>query len=129
MILFLALGCGREGVAPTVQVTGKVTYNGDPVEGASVGFIPESGRPASGTTDASGNFTLSTFETGDGAVPGTHAVTITEASVAPSGEEDYSLPEQSEARFPAKYANPTTSDFTATVEEGKENHFTFDMTD
>ncbi len=128
--LVVAVGCGKAGTAPTVKVTGTVTHNGQPVEGASVAFIPETGRPASGTTDASGRFTLSTFKSGDGAVPGPHKVAITEASSdQPEVEPDYSLPDATKSRFPARYADPKTSGFTATVEEGKENDFTFDMKD
>ncbi|MFH1918977.1 MAG: carboxypeptidase-like regulatory domain-containing protein [Planctomycetota bacterium] len=131
LVLVGVVGCGKPGTAPTVKVSGTVTYNGEPVQGASVAFIPENGRPASGTTDASGKFTLSTFESGDGAVLGKHTVTIAETSEAPSGEGevDYSIPDESAARFPAKYADPSTSDFTATVEKGGETDFTFDMTD
>ena len=132
LVLVGVVGCGGEpGTAPTVKVTGTVTYNGEPVEGASVAFIPENGRPASGTTDPSGKFTLSTFESGDGAVPGKHTVAISEPSDdgEDGGEEDYSLPDDSAGRFPAKYADLTTSDFTADVAEGGENVFTFDMTD
>ncbi len=128
--LLAAAGCGGGGTAPTAKVTGTVTYNGDPIEGVSVGFIPEGegGRPASGTTDASGKFTLSTFEAGDGAVLGKHSVIITEAP-DDTGNEDYSLPDESAKRFPDKYESPMTSGFEATVEKGKENSFTFDMTD
>ena len=131
LVLVCVVGCGEPGTAPTVKVTGTVTYNGDPVEGASVAFIPESGRPASGTTDASGKFTLTTFKSGDGAVPGKHAVAITEPSedTNTEGEVDYSLPDEPAGRFPAKYTDPTTSGFTATVEEGGQTDFTFNMTD
>ena len=132
LVLVGVVGCNdKPGTAPTLKVTGTVTYNGEPVEGASVAFIPENGRPASGTTDASGKFTLSTFESGDGAVLGKHTVAISESSEAPSaeGEEDYSLPDESAERFPAKYADPGTSGFTADVKEGEDLDFTFDMTD
>ena len=124
------VGCGGSGTPPTVKVTGTVTYNGNPLEGVNVGFIPdgEGGRPASGTTDASGKFTLSTFESGDGAVVGKHLVAISEASDGAS-TDDYSLPDESARRFPAKYEDPRNSGFTANVEKGKPNDFTFDMTD
>ena len=131
LVLLCAVGCGRAGTAPTLKVTGTITYNGTPVSDANVAFTPENGRPAVGVTDASGNFTLSTFDPGDGAVPGKHTVTVTDAGTAPAaaGEEDYSMPDESAGRFPAKYADPAESGFTATVEKGKENDFTFDMTD
>jgi hypothetical protein len=130
IVLVGVLGCPQPG-AETLKVTGTVTYNGQPIEGVNVGFLPDSGRGAGGVTDASGRFTLSTFEPGDGAVPGTHKVVITEPS------EDEPMPGTEEAenwtppepRFPAKYGDPSKSGFTATVERGKPNDFTFDMTD
>lgn len=131
LAMLLTIGCGKSGTTPTVKVTGTVTFSGAPVAGAVVGFTPEQGRPASGTTDASGKFTLSTFETGDGAVLGKHAVTITDSAEAQDegGEVDYSLPsEAAPGRFSAKYADPATSGFSAEV--SKDSHeFTFDMTD
>lgn len=72
------VGCsGGAGHPDTVKVTGKITYNGAPVAGALVSFAPEGeGYAASGRTDASGNFTLTSFESGDGAVPGKYKVTV-----------------------------------------------------
>ncbi|HUT93657.1 MAG TPA: hypothetical protein VMY37_29605 [Thermoguttaceae bacterium] len=124
------VGCGGPGTAPTVKVTGTVTYNGEPVDGVNVGFIPdgEGARPASGTTDASGKFSLSTFKSGDGATLGKHTVVITEPTDSTT-TDDYSLPDESARRFPAKYENSRTSGLSATVEKGKENDFSFDMTD
>jgi hypothetical protein len=60
-------------------VKGKVTKDGQPVAGAAVAFGPTAseGKAASGMTDASGNYTLTTFENGDGALPGSYKVTIT----------------------------------------------------
>jgi hypothetical protein len=70
-------GCGPSR-PETVPVSGRVTLDGRPVEGATVMFSPEAeGRPATGTTDAEGNFTLKTFEPGDGALLGKHRVTVT----------------------------------------------------
>jgi hypothetical protein len=69
-------GCGK-----TVGIKGKVTLDGQPVEGASVQFVPiGEGQPAFGTTDASGVFTLSTFKQGDGALKGEYKVTVSKMS-------------------------------------------------
>jgi hypothetical protein len=61
-----------------VKVTGKVTLDDQPVEGASVIFQGESGggHPAAGQTDSEGVFYLGTFEGGDGAFPGEYKVLI-----------------------------------------------------
>ena len=74
-------GCGGSNF-PTAQVSGKVVHQGQGVPNAGVTFAPEasegdySGKSASGTTDASGNFSLSTYQSGDGAVVGKHRVFV-----------------------------------------------------
>jgi hypothetical protein len=70
------LGCG--GPRP-VKVSGTVTLNGQPVEGAMVQFVPvkDGGRPATGLTTADGGFNLTTIENHDGALPGDYKVVIT----------------------------------------------------
>ena len=74
----LICGCGGDSNPDTYSVTGKVTLDGTPVEGALVSFASEGGsRPATGITDASGAYSLTTFAQGDGAVPGSYKVTIT----------------------------------------------------
>jgi hypothetical protein len=70
----LTTGCqGRPS-----KVEGIVTLDGKPVEGATVTFFPVdgSGRPASAVTGSDGVFRLTTFNTGDGALPGTYKVTV-----------------------------------------------------
>ena len=123
-------GCGEPGTAPTGKVTGTVTLDGTPIDGVGVTFLPEEGRPASGVTDASGQFTLSTFETGDGAVPGRHKVAIGEQpdeSEPMPGTPEAANWKPPEARFPERYSDPEKSGFEAQVESGKSNTFTFEM--
>jgi hypothetical protein len=108
-----------------------VTYQGQPVAGASVAFIPQQGRPASGMTDASGKFTLSTFDTGDGALLGSHKVMITEApsdNEPMPGEPGWDKWKKPKQRFPTKYSDANRSGLTAEVKAGEANEFTFDMT-
>lgn len=70
-------GCG-ESVPKTYPVKGKVTYKNLPLEGAGVTFHPTAGGSlAVGQTNAQGDFELMTFKSGDGALPGSYAVTIT----------------------------------------------------
>jgi hypothetical protein len=72
------LGCGGAPQIPgLVQVSGTVNFKGQPVEGATVNFRPESGtRAASGRTDANGVFQLTTLNPGDGALPGNYKVSV-----------------------------------------------------
>jgi hypothetical protein len=88
-VLYLS-GCSSD--APkinTVPVTGKVTYKGQPVAGATVAFIPTNpdGRPARGVTDDQGVYTLTTYlgpqDQPAGAEPGEYKVTIEKKQAAP----------------------------------------------
>ncbi|MGQ9576185.1 MAG: hypothetical protein ACUVUC_12785 [Thermoguttaceae bacterium] len=127
-VLAWAGGCTRSGRPRTVKVVGTVTHKGKPVEGAMVTFIPPEGRPASGITDVSGKFELSTFRSGDGALPGKHVVTITESykDKAPA----MPMPGMPlESRFPPKYGDPKTTPFSADVEPGRMKELHFDIPD
>jgi hypothetical protein len=132
----LIAGCGSNG-PETVKVRGIVSLDGKPVEDATVGFTPkDGGRPAMGTTDASGQFTLTTFTPGDGAVVGTHTVTVSkirssgqqvDASTVPAGSNAMPLsgptaPGAIKIQWvvPPKYADPKTSGFTVDVKRGME---------
>lgn len=75
----LLTGCGGGGdKVQTHKVKGKVTYNGSPVAGATVTFSPqEKGSPAAlGITDAQGIYTLTTYDSGDGAAAGLYKVLV-----------------------------------------------------
>lgn len=68
-------GCGGSGL---VNVKGAVTMDGQPIEGATVIFVPSDSKAGSGSamTDASGHFSLTTRQE-DGVAPGEYRVTIT----------------------------------------------------
>lgn len=71
------VGCGDGGLPKRVPVEGTVLYKGKPVEGATVVFqAPESPRNASGITDAEGKFKLTTYQPNDGAIVGSHKITV-----------------------------------------------------
>jgi len=78
----LLIGCNQgPSLAP---VHGRLTCNGKPVKEAGVIFSPvpategakESGKPATGSTDADGRFVLTTYKSGDGALVGKHRASI-----------------------------------------------------
>jgi hypothetical protein len=120
-------GCGDSGSGvDTARVSGKVTVAGQSTANIIVSFVPEGGgRPASGTTDASGNYTLATYTSGDGAVPGKHKVVFSFAQdPPPSDQPDAALPP---APFNAKYLNGDTSGFVEEVKAGEANVFDFDL--
>lgn len=134
----MVIGCGGPEANPnrpaTVDVSGTVTYKGQPVEGATVTFLPQKpGEPgASGRTDASGKFGLTAFEPGDGAVPGSYLVTVVKTEAQGGGEvqEDSDAPVVApKSVLPEKYNNPQGSGLTAEVKEGDPNQFTFELKD
>lgn len=141
------VGCSNSGPdrPETVAAGGKVTYNGKPVEGATVTFVAKKkdGHSAVGVTDSAGKYKLMTFATGDGAVPGSYQVKIVKIEEVPqslsgnsSDEEKMPVigpnwrPPKPKSLIPAKYGNPGTSGLTAKVtESAKENVFDYPLTD
>lgn len=140
-------GCsgGGEGASdnpPTYELTGTVSYNGDPVDGASVSFQSSSGDSkvgAAGKTDASGQFTLTTFKPGDGAVAGTHDVVVIKSVVEgedPSYFDETSPnygktppPTTTKYLIPEKYGKFETSDLKAEVTADGPNEIKLELKD
>lgn len=120
-------GCGGPSL---LKVTGKVTYQGKPVEGASVTFVSvkEEGFPASAVTDAQGNFTLETYWSASGkkltgAQPGSYVATVTKTAKV-SQEEMGAVKErravQRKILVPLKYASTKTSPLNYEVKPGSQ---------
>jgi hypothetical protein len=83
-LLLAGSGCGSSGTK-VYKVSGKVTLDGKPVAGASVKFEPVdsgqgaggvTGLGANGTTGTDGIYSLTTFNTNDGAMAGRYKVMI-----------------------------------------------------
>lgn len=115
MLLVVALaaplaGCGGDDYKmETAQVSGVLTCQGKPVPNAMISFNPqskegsgaESGKSATGTTDEQGKYTLTTYDLNDGALVGTHTVTV---SLMPAYNEqgDFTGPANPNATFPCR---------------------------
>lgn len=90
-------GCGKGPSLKTYPVTGTVTYNGKPLEGANVVYIgPNTDSPrSSAVTDSEGRFSLTTYvgpqELLKGAVPGEYKVTVTKLKAGAAAADDSSL--------------------------------------
>jgi hypothetical protein len=138
----MVVGCQPDtrppGAKPTKPVTVKVTYKGTPVEGATISFLAD--PAAYGRTDAQGQAKMKTYVEGDGAIIGTHKVTIIKAEAAVDNSADvatteYAPPDPNapaaEAKnlIPAKYGSPATSGLTAEVKDSGTNEISFELTD
>ncbi len=120
-------GC-RKG--PTmVPVSGKVIYNGKPVQFGCVTFQPPSGQPAQGDIKNDGTFQLSTYKLNDGAVVGRHQVRIacyeSQKPGVPKSPGEQSL---GKLLIPAKYTYFDQSGFTADVSADGNEPFVFTLT-
>ena len=120
-------GCRRG--PPVVYVEGVVTMNGEPLEGANVGFTPSStpgSMSAAGFTDAKGKFVLSahTARFGAGTTVGDYIVVVSK-TIIPPGEEDKDSPKVVLVT-PEVYQLKETSPLRATVKNGK-NRFEFEL--
>ena len=116
------------------QVKGTITFEGSPLAGASVTFIPDGGRPAKATTDPAGNYELIYIRDTPGCKLGHNRVTITsvneeeDESESDEGNEDAepvnTKPKGQKEILPAKYN--TDTELEANVEPG-ENIINFDL--
>ncbi|TVQ01253.1 MAG: hypothetical protein EA381_05605 [Planctomycetaceae bacterium] len=139
------VGCGGGDLPTTVPVTGTVTLDGNPVDGATVNFMSDTeNRLASGKTDASGKFTLQTIvgsQTAPGAVVGGHGVAVLKSESGGQMTEDpKAIMEQMTTNpaitsdytpkyiIPAKYNNPTMSGIRVEVTQDGPNDITIELT-
>lgn len=111
LVTFLVLnvvlaGCEGDGYAELglVDVTGKVTLDGQPLANANVVFESADKRTASGVTDNSGHYKLMYDSETPGVTPGpkTVRITVADVGVEGGGVVEGAAPAAKE-RIPAKY--------------------------
>jgi hypothetical protein len=117
----LIAGCGR-GLPEVAPVRGTVTFDGKPLpkfQNAAVVFTPSQGRTAKSViSPTDGSFELTTYDTGDGARLGLHAVSVS-ATV-----EDRSVKYEKSytgvrSVIPEKFTERDTSGMTFEVKPGE----------
>lgn len=132
LLALAAAGCGPPGIK-VAPAGGTVTFNGNPVAGATVMFTPAKGTPCDGITDESGKYSV-TYRGKPGAPVGPCRVTVTKPpkSEYSQGQTDttpddllklstqmQSKPPKPPAKdkdaIPAKYARVETSGLTVEV--------------
>jgi hypothetical protein len=148
--LVAAIGCsGEKDLGQYATVSGIVSHNGNPVDGAKVEFhgTTASAEGAknlfSANTDSTGKYMISGVGANPGIPPGLYKVVITKyigkGGVMPEGEYD---PGQIEAMIsdgqggaaaslknvlPREYSSPDSSKLSVTVESGKNENVNFDL--
>lgn len=144
----LAAGCGRRG--PAVEmVKGRVLLDGEPLGGASIGFLPAAagkGVHAFGVTEADGTFRMTALPDGvanAGTAVGDYRIIISKIiRVDPNGPEPSAKPRPGASYpklervgawqpdsliiVPDAYGLAATSGLAATVKPGV-NEFTFEL--
>ncbi|MCU0702778.1 MAG: DUF4198 domain-containing protein [Fimbriiglobus sp.] len=115
--LLVFFGCARTPPPAAARVTGVVTFEGRPLAGGTVVFIPDPDRTAEGklhtaTADGNGRFVLAE---GTAAVrPGWYRVALAD----PPGSEWGYL-------FPSELRRPDKSGIEREVKAGHDHHFDF----
>ena len=121
----IVAGCGDgKDRAKTYPVQGTATFQGEPMPGARINFSPiegeakERGLVPVGVVGEDGTFSVSTYETGDGAPAGRYKVTLVwddESKMAAGGPGGGG----SLDRFKGRYKKPDKSRIEVTITEGK----------
>ncbi len=126
------MGCqGGDQGPETLLVSGVVTQDGAPVEGAMVLFHPEKKgvgiKVSSGETDAQGKFELESHVSGSTYKPGAQAGEYRVSIEKQDRSQVYKTMSAPKDMLPVKYKDPATSGFTATVSADGDNSFEFNL--
>lgn len=131
-------GCGSPYALH--PVTGTITFDGEPLEGATVNFTPnQGGKPAMARTDANGKYQLmdSRPEALLGAEAGEYIVTVTwtpplavdttqmtgsSANYDPKAAQKNDSKKPVRGKVPVAYANPSLSGLAAKVDKTSTVH-------
>jgi hypothetical protein len=133
ILLVTIAGCAR-AYPRCIAVSGRVTYQGKPVETGMISFTrleQNAGgglvRPATGDLQADGSYTMKTFRDGDGVLPGDYSVSVVSFDYSGNRDASQKLP----SLIPAKYGSPETSGLKVKVpsDDSGSLRFDFDLTD
>ena len=138
ILMIMVSGCGGSNqLNGLVTGEGKIIFNGQPLEGASISLTPvntgSQARSAGALSEQGGVFKISTLDPNDGIYPGEYQVTVrksillgpepTEAQIREASDTGVSLPERkSQSQIPLQYADVSKSDLKITIpEKGDKN--------
>jgi hypothetical protein len=130
LLAVICTGCGggkskEEANRPArTKVSGTITFKGQPLAGATISLMSPTGGPAAiGMTDDDGKYELTTFDKGDGTVPGDYKVTIRKMDKAVGAAVSMDDPgynpdakvEPPKSLIPEKWGDQFKSGLTATI--------------
>ena len=120
LLVALVVGCGDAG-PPLAEVSGIVTYDGQPLPTGTITFVPQGADLpyAYATIQGDGTYYAETPEYGNGVPVGNHKVMI-------SAMKDMGPEAPVELLIPSKYSSDQSSGLTANVVEG-ENTINFPL--
>ena len=143
-------GCGgssgdkwMKDLPPTVDATGVILMDGNPLEGAAIVLAPADdpeGHAAMALSGSGGYFKLKAFPSKDGAVAGSYQVAVTRSEEAAANVkamnwgEDAAHAEASPATttqknsLPEQYADPVKSGLTLTIPEDGTSDLKIELT-
>ena len=147
MLAACITGCSGQRGPKVEYVEGTVTLDGNPVEGASVGYSPVAhgqGLPAGGKTDPNGRYRLTAVRGGGhdaGTAVGDYSVSVTKMEFIPKNEPQPPPPSGWDPRsgapppppmrpvVPLVYGDTATSGLRVTVKPGRNTgpEFSFDL--
>jgi len=137
LLLSAALGCSGGG-GQYATVSGVVTQNGAPLDGARITFHStvetegKRGNSFGGLTDSSGKYLIANVGKEPGLPPGMYKVTITKLDakgLPPEAMDQGQLDASGAAKntLPKDYENPNTTKLSVTLEPGKNVDKNFDL--
>lgn len=140
-LLLAAIGCGGTALPETVSVSGTVSYQSKPVEGAQVvlNSADPKCKPAAGTTDSQGRFSVKTYvdptAQAKGAMPGNYKITVTKLEQTTLSSEEQmkassgGKPAGPKHLLPEKYSSVENTDLTVEVKKGSTPALTLELKD
>lgn len=112
-VMFVLVGC--DSGPPLGEVSGTITYEGEPIEKATITFSHANGRSAFARTDANGFYELTFSDGREGALLGENLIAIETARAGTDAEGNFvEYPET----LPKKYH--ADSDITRDIKAGKQ---------
>ena len=107
-IATLLAGCGPAR-PDLIEVSGQVLIDDQPLTIGNIKLVPAGGRASWGKIDSNGRFTLSCYETNDGALPAAHRVQVSAIEMISASKAKWHAPK--------KYADFRTSGLEQTITE------------